>query len=523
MTHCNFKNFIGAFLLSVFAFSASAQEQKLGNKNPYPVKYVSDVDQNLILKTVTMAPAYDNVGGIYKNAAEKKLKELISSDYFWSLNHFVSGEASLRPDALDNNPELVRSVLNDSKADSLIRVIITKSMAGMNVSLSLYTKDGNPLINLTEKDRALFEISKFDSLIERMYQELKQKLPYDGSVLSRSGNTVTINIGSKKGLKANDQLTVAQILKINRHPKLKFMTGVEKEIIGQLRITKADPDLSFATISFEKESGVVQKGSKLLPFNSVRYESGQPIAVDKENQEWVPAEPAQYGKVSLGVGVTDYSLSAVSRNTGDSYESSKNLAPTLKLGVELWITQEWYASLNMQQTFFSTSNGLSGSSPGKLNFNNGLYDLLLGYKYSLTGDFWGPQLNFGFGYLSSTTRMSDSNPVAFTSMDLKSMQMQIGGHFPISEDYKKAVGAHVKFLLFEKLSESPVNSGSSDPRYSQFGIYYSQHVSANFRIRPEINYSLLSSHFSGSGSNATPVRSVDEKALNFNFGIEYLF
>lgn len=213
----------------------------------------------------------------------------------------------------------------------------------------------------------------------------------------------------------------------------------------------------------------------------------------------------------------------MSRNTSDSYESTKKLAPTLKLGVELWLTQEWYASLNIQQMFFSTNNGLSGSSPGTLNFNNGLYDLLFGYKYSLTGDFWGPQLNFGFGYLSSNTRMSDSTPTAFTSMDLKAWQMQIGGHFPISEDYKKAVGANVKFLLFEKLSESPVNSGSNDPKFSQFGIYYSQHVSANFRIRPEINYSLLSSHFNGGGSNTNPVRSVDEKALNFNFGIEYLF
>ena len=46
--------------------------------------YRSTTDTLLTLKTVAIAPAYDNVGGIYKKAAEQKISQLIKEDHFWS-------------------------------------------------------------------------------------------------------------------------------------------------------------------------------------------------------------------------------------------------------------------------------------------------------------------------------------------------------------------------------------------------------------------------------------------------------
>ena len=37
------------------------------------------------------------------------------------------------------------------------------------------------------------------------------------------------------------ELTLAQIIKVNRHPKLKFLVGVEKEIIAKVVVKKAVP------------------------------------------------------------------------------------------------------------------------------------------------------------------------------------------------------------------------------------------------------------------------------------------
>ena len=49
------------------------------------------------------------------------------------------------------------------------------------------------------------------------------------------------------------------------------MTGVEKEIIGQIELTQIEENTSYGVITFEKEAGVVQKNSKILPFMTTKY------------------------------------------------------------------------------------------------------------------------------------------------------------------------------------------------------------------------------------------------------------
>lgn len=527
-----FNKFNIAFLLTVLSlqYSLAADSSTLPVKK-FPVTYVSQVDQDLILKAVVVPPAYDNVGGVYKKAAEKKLFELISEDDFWTYTSMVLPKEinpeNVRADWYEERSDFVKRIITTSKADSLLTVITTKSSTGITVNLTLYTRDGSPLIAINHRDETLFEINRFNDLIKDLYGQLKAKLPYVGLVASRKGNQVTVNVGAKNGVQINDQISIAQIIHIKRHPKLKIMTGVEKEVIGQVVIDKVESDLSFGHIIFEKESGVIDKGSKLLPISHVQYadprKQNSSLGQNLENQEWVPAEPPQYGKVHLGLGLNSFSLSGVDKNTGASYESSQFLSPTVKLGLELWLTQEWFGQFNLQQTFLKADNGLKGSSPSDLTINHAVYDLLFGYKYSLTGNFWGPQLTFGLGYLSGITRVGDSSPVSFTSTELNAWQLHIGGHFPISEDYKMAVGAQIKFLFFNKFSESPVGSGNADPRYTNFGLYYAHSLSPHFVLKPSLDYSLMSVRYSGNGNRPNPARSLDEKSLIYACALEYLF
>jgi hypothetical protein len=511
---------------------ASAKETTVGNKNPYPISYRSDIDKLLNLRSVVIVPVYDNVGGVYKTAAEKRLNELIVDDHFWSLVELKlpanKNGTQFRADWFEEKPDFTQQVMANSQADSLLSAIITKSSSGLTVNLVLYIKDGSPLISVSYQDEKTFEISKVNNIITDLYIKLKKKLPYNGLIMSRTGNLVTINLGQKNGLKQNDKLSVAQILAIKRHPKLKFMTGVEKEVIGQIILTKVDTDLSFAQISFEKEIGVIEKGSKLLPVNFVEYgeqtASTSPVLEnEKDAQEWVPAPAPQYGKVSVGIGVTDYKISAMNKAGTNDYSSSQNLAPTLKLGMELWITSEWFASLDLEQSFFKASNGLSGSTPDSLSFTHSRYDLVFGYKYAVSGNFWGPQLSIGAGFLMGSTQVSDSNPVAYTSNSMNAWQIHLGGYFPISEDNKTAFGAKAKFVLFETFKESPVDSGKGDATINNFGIYFTHQISTNLQFKPEMNYGMNSVSYSGTGSNTNPIRSSEEKSVSYLFGVEYLF
>lgn len=527
--------FFAPIIFFVFvSSSATAQIKNIKKDSPYPTKYFSSDDTHLTLKTLTVAMSYDNVGGIYKEAAERTLIDLISKDQFWAYSEFKwpasISKTEQRADAFDGNPAITLETLVSSKANGLISTITTKSPQGINVVMTLFTQDkGYPLIQLSYQDEKLFEISKFKEIITNLYLQLKQKLPYKAFITSRRANKITINAGLNAQLKLNDKLSVAQIIKINRHPKLKFMTGVEKEITGQIVLTDVQEYSSFGEIIFEKEAGVIEKNSKLLPPHFLNYQNTESIAGastssnDKSQpSEWVSQATPQFGKITLLGGFSDYKLSTV-LNTGLPYDSGNSFAPTYELGAQLWITPNYFAQINLQQLFFKGSNSLTGSFPGTLNYTVSNMDLLFGYKYALNGNFWGPNLTGALGYLSKSTSISNSSPTAFSSFETSGLQLQAGGYFPVTEKNDAGLGIDLKYLFTTRLSESPVDSGTSNPTFSQFNFYGTYAYTSNINLKGEIIFSSINAGFSGNGSRINPAQSIEEKITSYLFGIEYLF
>lgn len=523
------------FFTSLFNFDNTlyAQTQNIKNATPFPTRYKNSTDDALTLKSVAVAPGYDNVGGVYKKTCEEKLTELVSQDHFWALQKYPSNSPALnqplRFDIYSEKPETVKNILNTIPADGLLTCATTKSPIGLRLKIVLYTADqGLPLIEESVEDATAFEVTKFKDMISGAYERIRQKLPYKSIVSSRRGNTVTVSIGKNANLKAGDKLAVAQILKVQRHPKLKFMTGVEKEIIGQIALTKVDDFSSFGEITFEKEAGVVEKYSKLLPTEFIYYptsekQNGAPKPSDgSEPTEWVPPPTPQFGKFFLLGGLSNYSLSTVLQN-GDSYDSGNSFAPTLVLGGELWVTHEFFAQISTSQLFFKADNSLPGSAPSTLSFNVNQYDFLVGYKYAFNGNFWGPSVSGALGYLSQTTRMTDTSPTAYSSFETTGLELHVSGYFPITERNDIAVGADAKLLLTTRLSEFPEDSGPSTPSLSQFGVFGSYMYSNNINLVGRIRFNTLHSTFDGTGNRSTPARSIDERFTAYLFGFEYLF
>ena len=525
------------FSLFYFAFTFNstvhAQTQNIKNATPFPTRYKNSTDDALTLKSVAVAPGYDNVGGVYKKSCEEKLAELVSQDHFWALQNYPVSNSTLnqplRFDIYSEKPETVKNILNTIPADGLLTCATTKSPLGLRLKIVLYTADqGLPLIEESAEDTTAFEVTKFKDMIFNAYERIKQKLPYKSIVSSRRGNTVTVSIGKSAGLKVGDKLAVAQILKVQRHPKLKFMTGVEKEIIGQITLGKVDDFSSLGEITFEKEAGVVEKYSKLLPTDFIYYSGSEnqntagKVPGSTGSEEWVPPPAPQFGKFFLLGGLSNYSLSTVLQNSA-SYDSGNSFAPTLILGGELWITHEFFAQLSTSQLFFKADNSLPGSSPGSLSFNVSQYDLLIGYKYAFNGNFWGPSVSGALGYISQTTRMTDTSPTAYSSFETTGLQLHVSGYFPITEHNDIAVGADAKLLITTQMSEFPQDSGPSTPSLSQFGVFGSYMYSNNINLIGRIRFNTLHSAFDGTGNRANPARSIDERFTAYLLGFEYLF
>lgn len=520
---------LSALCFLFFGLPAFAQTTNLKSKTPFPTKYTSTTDQALVIKTVTVAPVYDNSNNIYKKSVEDHLKNLIKEDYLWALADFVSPKKDMRVDEFDEDSQLTLQALEQSQADAVITCFLIKGPQGLSIQMNFYTRDGGKLLVREEfQDAKLFEIARVNEVITKMYTTLKSRLPYSGYITSRTGNTVTVNIGSKAGIKKGDVITIAQILKINRHPKLKFMTSVEKEIIGRVSLTQVEADSSFGEITFEKENGVIERGSKVLPLDGVRYApQGSPslanvIPGEKDPVEWLPAPTPQYGKISIMGGATDFSDNVLLVN-GTSLEADKSTALTFDLATELWITPEYFAELQLQQTSFKVDNDLAGSSPSKLNYTLNKMDLSFGYKYLIDGNFWGPQIFASLGYYTHSVRVSDSTPTAYTSFDLTGYDLTVGGMFPVTLKNDVALGAQAKFLLFDKFTEKPVDSGGASPSFNQFDVLGTYQYTTNINIKAVLSFTNVQTSFSGTGAKNPPSRSLDEKVSTYLVGIEYLF
>ena len=554
-------NHLAATVLILF-FSMSGYAQvtiTTKNKSPFPVKYLSQIDQKIMLKTITLAPVYDNIGGIYSEPIQKLLIDLLQSDKVWGYSEFPDINTKIFIEKFDSQPNDVLDVLGKANAQGLLTAFIAKGPRGINAKLKLFTQDqGLILIEDSFQDINTFEISKLREMFVLMYHNIKSKLPYRGYVLSRRGIDVTLNLGSMNGIKPGQELILAQLLKLNRHPKLKLMIGAEKEIIAKLKVTKVEPYLSFAQIIFEKESGVVDLGAKVLPSEYVAYPvpkinaegmvigdtpadpKGFTPPAETETQpkpadELTPELKAEKNRLldrenTFGIFtaqglITQYSESS-QLLSGANPSSSNSFAPGISLGLQLsFMKRLFFVDINTQINSFSGTNSLAGSSPNQLSFTLTRYMALVGMDYFLDEDDRSNKIKLtgALGFSSAKTDVATSTPTSLTSTQTDGLLVQLRASMPWSSEGGLNIGGRLDLFLTPKFSESPVNSGTAKVSVTSLGLFGIYPYSDKLNIRADFGVSSVAVSFSGSGSRLNPSVSTSIQTLNEKVGIEYLF
>ncbi len=529
------------------------------NKSPFPVKYISQIDQKILLKTITLAPVYDNVSGIYAEPIQKLLIDLLQSDKVWGYSEFPDINTKIFIEKYDSQPNDVLDVLGKTKAQGLLTAFIAKGPRGINAKLKLFTQEqGLILIEDSFQDINTFEISKLRDMFVLMYHNIKSKLPYRGYVLSRRGIDVTLNLGSMNGIKPGQELILAQLLKLNRHPKLKLMIGAEKEIIAKLKVIKVEPYLSFAQIIFEKESGVVDLGAKVLPTDYVAY----PVPIINEEGTVIgdtPADPKgftppiesagstkppeelgtdlkaqksrlldrenSFGKFTAQGLITQYSEST-QLLSGANPNSSNSFAPGLSLGLQFYFMKRlFFTDINTQISSFSATNSLAGSTPNQLSFTLTRYTALVGMDYMLDEDINANKIKLSgaIGFASTKTNISTSTPTSLTSTQTDGLIVQAKASMPWSAESGLDIGGRLELFFSPRFSESPVSSGSAKVNITSLGLFGIYPYSDKINIRADFGVSNISVSFSGAASRLNPSVSTSIQTLNEQIGIEYLF
>lgn len=496
--------------------------------------YVSSADDELSIKTIVLTPTTDNVGGIYAKPIFEELQKIINNDKQWNFKTTTSPQSK---SLLDSPAEAIR-IMRTTDAQAALESHIIKGPKGISLTLNLFTeKTGLPLLSETITDFKGFETADVKIEAARLFESLKSRMPYRGTILSRRGQQVTLNLGSAYGLKVDSKLTAVQIIRINRHPKLHVMVGTEREVLGRIKLFKVEPYLSFGYVEMEREPGLLQAGTKLVPDEFYKYATPITVAGGKVLQdissrpdaelafgdnpsEWLPSSPPQFGKLEVLAGLASYNQKA-NFKSGES-ASANTYMPSILLRGELWLNPNWYVGLSTRQGITSLDNNLPGSSPGSLNLAMSSYGVSLGYNLLLTEDYFGPKMQIAGGYTTTKFTVDKSQPLAFSSMEYSGLHLSMSGQFPLSPEIPIDIGGKLDFYLNPRLSEN-ASSGSSSNQMNTFSFFMDYRMQTRFKIRGELMFENYSSNFSGTSSRSPQPDSASHGVSTLLLGIQYLF
>jgi len=514
-----------ASMLGFVSLNTLASEDRNG--------YLSDVDKFLTIHKVTVLPATDNVNDLYARPVETKLKELVGQAHRFELIEIKNAEGSLTTSDYETDTTKIKNL--NANADALISAHITKNPQSVELTLDLFMKsDGLLLAQEIKKLDNSFQTNQIVQAAQEMYSQLIKKVPYEGLILSRQGNRVTVDVGSRDGISNNTVITVEQIISINRHPKFHFILGAERVTLGKVKLVKVDETLSFGVIIAEKERGVISVDHKVSGLGFLNYakspdnlDSGESadsgaVKFSKTKSDILPSEQPSFGKVGLGLGLGSFNTALSFQNEG-SYGADSSLYPQLQLTGEIWITKSWYTGTEIRQGTTSSLNSTAGGITGGVR--TAYYDLYAGYKFLLQDDFWGPQINLHLGFASSTMVVDRASITSLSSTAYSGLYYGIGGSIPISRNRSTYIDIMLNRFFLPQFSETPVASGaassSSAMLISLGGSYrFTPHISAVAHLE----YEFYSTTFTGPGARNSDIGLNSSQSLtSLISGVNYTF
>ena len=513
--------------LSLISIVALSQNKSLGT-------YQSADDTTLTIKKVFIAPFYDNQNNVYAPTMTTYIKAKVTEENQWVVEpaegeNTKSFKISNQLDSTEAERILIMKKFN---VQALMTSKIIKGPKGMSLRMTLYAgSKALPLVQENLDQIQNFETEEIKKNYDLLWSRLKKRMPFNGTLLSRRGSEVTINLGTKNGLTPKAEVRAILILKMIRHPKLQFMTSSEKEILGKIEITKLDDYLSFGTITYEKETNLLAAGMKIQMdegvFTNIKMSAEGPTdkaAFGDKPKEWLPMSPPQYGLLGVALGLNQYNQSANLTSAAGNLSAVNNFAPTIRLNGEFWLNEEWYFALSLRQSALAVSNGLSNSSPEKLNMSLSQQSVSIGYNLLVTNQFFGPKFQFSAGMTQYRAQIDPSSPVAFTTMNYGGLTLGFAGSFPLSEEVPWDIGAQFKYFLSPTTSESTSSGSVTSTKINDFGVFSRYRRSKNIAYVAELSFEYYATDFdSTTAVRPDPATNISHKITNLLFGIEYLF
>ncbi len=523
-----FQTFIG---LLVILFLSTTYAKKEG------VILSNKVDASLTVHKVSFLPTIDNVDGIFSRPVDIKLVELLQADHQWLYSPAQFSGELVTPAELIKSPAKVVKISQSLKTDALLIGEVRKNPKDFVLALYLFSAvDGKLISHVAATDLAQDSTEKALKQLTLLYQQLKFRIPYDGLILSRTKNRVTVNLGAIDGLTPGQELACSKIVQVQRHPKSGHIIQHEKVLIGKIALIKVDPKLSFGDIVSETEAGAIQKDAKItgarpLQYLAEKWISNEYVAAEmllSENnkvngkiQEWTPETPPTFGLIGASFGLSNYQQTLTLTNT--TLTAKNRIYPTISVYGEMWINPEWFVNANITQGTGTLENPVPGASPADLSASVGMYSLDVGYNILLRDDFFDAKIFAALGYMSYDMSVDASAGNGLNSTEYSGVRLMLGGKTPLDIANKWYLGGTLFWYLNAGYKEKPLASGSEDTKIVQFKFSLDYRWSERIMLNSSLDFMTFMTDFGGGGNRPQAALKGSQRFQTLFVGASYMF
>jgi len=176
-------------------------------------------------------------------------------------------ERALLNKILDEQKMGLSGIIDESSASQLgkvlgVKIIISGSVMKLQDVLEVNARiidveTGSIIAAENVKSTAS---TSLQSLIVRMSDKIIKNFPLEGYIVNRKGDSVSIDLGKRTGIKPDMEFVVFKEGAVIKHPKTGEVLDVEMIKTGKLKITSVSKKIAGATISEETAGGSIAVG-----------------------------------------------------------------------------------------------------------------------------------------------------------------------------------------------------------------------------------------------------------------------
>ncbi len=487
-------------LLSLFLLSAASTDGQCNG----------DLDRQYRLETVGTLRAIDNVDGFFTeyvaSAFERYFSQqsrLISIDL--RLVDLAVSRSKLPYEKVIFDLDLLKRASQSARAESLIRTQVQKAGGIYSFTLEWLHAPKMEVIadlhfemNEPKGEHGFIGGSLDQDLLSEglklQLSKLLHALPFFGQVSGRDREKVTLNIGEDEGLKVGDQVDLATIEEVKRHPLMNRIVDWKLRPTGQIVVEKVEGGMAFCRIVSEEPGVQVSRFQKVVRVNHLSGARSGPAVQEVDTK----AEPshtseASFKKPQLGWIALSAPLGSYSRFFTSTAGSVSNRGGGFALGGrmegEILLMRNWFLSARMgYEAWTFSQKDRSGvlTSASRMDGVPGSdlsYLLSLGYLVNFSEMSDGPRGWAKLGYKYTRTQLPTSTLENTGVMGLNSIFLGAGGSYPLPQ--KWSAFADLKFRLFSFAILNQIGASSSSDFEFILGGGYQFNNSMSFQVALE--------------------------------------